>query len=161
MTHGRPRAQWPQWPIGEPTRSSHSRFKMVWHQFSSLVTSLIGMFVQFSLGRWDQVHPFSSVHELFWPWLIDLAGWVRLWLDSVIESSIVWEEQRSSSRSPPMEILAHPAKGLSPGWRHGELCWPCLLACLSGVWCGVYIEPYTEWGIRGAPDSPRVTGGNG
>ena len=23
------------------------------------------------------------------------------------------------------------------------------------------LEPYTEWGIRVAPDSPRVTGGNG
>ena len=41
-------------------------------QFSYLVTSLSGKFVQFSSGHGSRVPPFSSFssfHELFWPWL--------------------------------------------------------------------------------------------
>ena len=42
--------------------SSHSKFKLVWHQFSTVQFSghqLSGNFIQFSLGRQGQVPPFS------------------------------------------------------------------------------------------------------
>ena len=32
---------------------------------------------------------------------------------------------------------------------------------LKGFYVDLRVEPYTEWGIRGVPDSPWVTGGNG
>ena len=61
---------WPGWLA----RSSHSKFKLVWHQFSTVQfpsISLSGKFVQSSLGQQGQVPHFSSfstVYELFLPW---------------------------------------------------------------------------------------------
>ena len=83
-------------------------------QISFLVTSLSGKFVQFSWARgtsdsvlFVQFSSFSSFHELFRPWL-GLTWLARFVSGSVqsIEYPIVWEEQRSSSRSPPAEIPA-------------------------------------------------------
>ena len=82
-------------------------------QFSSLVTSLESSSSSFrGFGssapvQFAEFSPFSSVHELFRPWL-GLTWLARLGSGSVqsIESPIVWEEQRSGSRSPPAEIPA-------------------------------------------------------
>ena len=38
---------------------------------------------------------------------------------------------------PSSENPGPPARGLSPRWGDGALCWLYFLACLFGVWCGV------------------------
>ena len=109
--------------------------KFVWKvrsiQFGAWGPSPSIQFVQFSSC--------SSDYELFQPrpgltWLVRFgSGSVQF-----IESPFVWEEQKSSSRSPSAEIPAQraPARGTSPGWMAGALCWLCLLACVRGaVWC--------------------------
>ena len=46
--------------VRELARSSRSKFKLVWHQFSSLGPSLSGKFVRFSSRHRRQVPPFNS-----------------------------------------------------------------------------------------------------
>ena len=95
------------------TRSFRSKYKMVWHQ-SSTVKLPSHQFVrkvrsvQFSSGYGGQVSAFSSVHsfhELFRPRLG--STWLaRFGSGSIqsIESPVVWVQQRSSSWSPEAEI---------------------------------------------------------
>ena len=102
--------------VRELTMSSRSKFKMVWHQFSTVqfpIHQFVGKVrsVQFGTRRpstsvqFVHFRSFSSVHELFRPWL-GLTWLARFGSTSVqsIESLIAWEKQRSSSRSPPAEI---------------------------------------------------------
>ena len=94
---------------------SRSKFEMVWHQFStaqfpSHQFALKVCSVQFRArgpSASVQFSSFSSFHEAFRPWL-GLSWLARFGSGLVqsIESPIVWEEQRSSSRSPPVEIPA-------------------------------------------------------
>ena len=95
---------------------------MVWHQFCT---------VQFLS------HQFAwKVH------LVQFGAWgprasVQFSSGSVqsIEPQIVCEEQRNSSRPPPAEI---PVR--RPGvfaWMEGWCALLAVLACLSGMWCGV------------------------
>ena len=58
--------------VRELTRSSRSKLEVVWHQFSTVQFSTHQFVyknrsVQF--GARGQVPPFSSFHEVFWPWL--------------------------------------------------------------------------------------------
>ena len=85
---------------------------MVMLQFSrvqcSLVTSLSGQFVQLSSGHRGQVPRFSSLNSVHSVLFTNFSGpdSARFGSCSVqsTESPIVWEEQRSSSWSPPAEI---------------------------------------------------------
>ena len=45
---------------------SRLKFKMIWHQFSTVQfpRHQFGKFVQVSLGNWGQVPPFNSVHSV-------------------------------------------------------------------------------------------------
>ena len=113
-------------------------------QLASLGTSLSGKFVQFSSVYRNQVRLFSSFSSFQFiqfsprtlPTLarIDLSDWARLRLGSgsvqSIESQIVCEEQRSSSRSPPpththTQRKSQPA---SPEFVVWVECWLCLPA---------------------------------
>ena len=53
------------WRVRELTRSCRSKFKMVWHQFSSLVTSLSKKFVQFSSWRAFNFKKFNKFNPKF------------------------------------------------------------------------------------------------
>ena len=78
-------------------------------ELSSLVISLSGKFFQFSLGHGDQVTvSFVQFISKTLPALAQIDRLAQFGSNPVqsIESPIVWEEQRSSSRSSPVEIPA-------------------------------------------------------
>ena len=104
--------------VRELTRTSRSKFEMVWHRFSTVqfpsrqfvwkVRSVqFGAREPSDSVQFAQSSSFSSVHKLFRP-CFELTWLARLGSGSVqsIESPTVWEEQRSISRSPPAEIPA-------------------------------------------------------
>ena len=112
------------------TKSSHSKFKMVWHQLSTVQfhshqfvwkvrsvkfgvrgSSAFVQFVQF-ISR--------TIQDLA---RSDLTRLVRLGLDSVHRVRIVLEEQSLVPSS------GNPSPWLLPGWRDDVLCCLCLLDC--------------------------------
>ena len=93
-------------------------------QFSTLVASLLGEFVQFSSGHGELVLPFSAVQ-------------VSSRSVQSIESPIVWEEQRNSSRPPPEEIPARRSGVCRLSGGRAVLCRLWLLICPR---CGVVSE---------------------
>ena len=112
-------------------------------QLSSLVTNLPETFVQFSAGHGTEclrsvrsAQFIQFISQTLPPLVpIDLAGSVRLRLGSVHRDRLVWEEHRSSSRSPPAEIPARRPGVCCLGGEIVRLL--AVFACLSGVWSGV------------------------
>ena len=130
--------------VRELAKSSRSTFKMVWRQFSkfiSLLTSLSAKFVQFSSGHGAKcLRSVRSVQLLqsssrTLPALSLGLTWIA-WFASgsvpSIESQIVWEEQRSSSRS-----LQRKSQPTGPGFVACAEGWCAFLAVLACSWCAV------------------------
>ena len=101
--------------VRELTRPSHSKFKMIWHQFGTVQFpshQFVWKVRPVQCGAREpsasvQFNSSSSFHELFWPWF-RLTWLARFGSGSVqpIEFPIIRRKQRSSSRSPPAEIPA-------------------------------------------------------
>ena len=107
--------------VRELTKSSRSKFKIVWHQFSTvLVTGLSGKFVQFRLGHGDQ--RLRSVQFS--------SGSVRS-----IEPLLVLGGERNSSRSPPAEIPARRPGVCRLGGGMVSFAGCACCAAVDMVWC--------------------------
>ena len=125
--------------VRELARSSRSKVKMIWHQFSTVqfpnhhfVWKVCSVrFVVRGPSASVQFSSFISFYEFFRPWL-GLTWLDRLGPIQSVESPIVWERQRSSSWFPPVEILAR-----RPGFAAWVEGWCTSLAVLACLVCGV------------------------
>ena len=117
------------------TRFSCPKFKLVWHQFSTVQFHSHRLLwkvrsVQFGARGPGSVQIIQFITRTIpAPAQIDLADSVQLRLGPVHRIPIVWEEQRISSRSPLLEIPARRHGVGVEGWR----VLLAMLACLPGM----------------------------
>ena len=110
----------------ELTRSSRSKFKMVWQQFSTVLFPshqflLKVRSVQFWAWGPSVSVQFSSVQARFSPSSLQLFG-------------------RSRGKIlGPLQQKSQPAGPGFVAWVEGGLCLLAVLAYLSGMWCGVRV----------------------